>query len=477
MPAIAEIVLAGLLCTILVAAMYIQEAKRYPFVQLSVLLSFGLTMALVVINRDAEALALGDLYVLDSFAVVFKLLILLAGFFALLMGSDYIKLVGFNRFEYPILAGFAVLGMMMMLSAHDLMSLYIGLELQSLSLYVLAAMRRDSLYATEAGLKYFVLGALASCLLLYGSSLVYGFIGATDYSAIAASIIEMKAGNAEISKGAIVGLVIVLIAVGFKLSAVPFHMWTPDVYEGAPTSVTAFFASAPKIAAFGLVLRLAGEPFGEMMVEWQQVIIALSALSMILGALAGLVQSNLKRLMAYSSIGHVGFALMGMAAGGQDGFIAVGVYLMIYLFTVIGTFACILAMRRGDTPVDSLNDLAGIGKTHHLLGICLMLFMFSMAGIPPLAGFFAKYYVFVAAIDSNLVWLAVIGALSSVVSAFYYIRIIKIIYFEETDKPLELNIAPMVKLVMIISLIMAVGFVFYPSFITLPAEFAAQGLF
>lgn len=480
--ALPEILLAGLLCAILVASVYIKEASRYFFAQRAVLMALVITMATLMLGMNNEGLAFNDVFITDSFATIFKMMVILAAFFVLYMGDETIRLAGFNHFEYPILAGFAVLGMMMMLSAHDLMSLYIGLELQSLSLYVLASFHRDSLRATEAGLKYFVLGALASGLLLYGSSLIYGFIGATEFSAIAAALGELAhsentQGTIIYPAGIIIGLVFILAAMAFKISATPFHMWAPDVYEGVPTPVTAFFASAPKIAAVGLLIRIVIEPFGDMFHQWQQIIIVLSALSMMLGAFAGLVQQNIKRLLAYSSIGHVGFALMGLAAGGDQGITAVGVYLGIYLATTLGTFGCVLAMRRQKQAVEQIDDLAGFGKSHPMIALALMLFMFSMAGIPPLAGFFAKWYVFSAAINSGLLPLTIVGAVSSVVSAFYYLRIIKVMYFDSTEIKLDtLNSSP-VKLVIAISAAIVMGFVFYPALITAPAELATKGLF
>jgi len=335
-----------------------------------------------------------------------------------------------------VLMLFATLGMLMMVSANDLISLYLGLELQSLALYVVAAFRRDSLRSTEAGLKYFVLGALASGMLLYGSSMIYGFAGTTAFAGLAATI--GGAGAAPI--GLIVGIVFLAAGLAFKVAAVPFHMWTPDVYEGAPTPVTAFFALAPKIAALGLFVRVMVGPFGDLVEQWQQIIVFISIASMVLGALAAINQSNIKRLMAYSSIGHVGYALIGLAPGTEVGVRGVLVYLAIYVFMTAGTFACILCMRQKGRMVEEIADLAGLSKTHPVMALALAVFMFSMAGIPPLAGFFGKLYVFLAAIEAELYALAVIGVVTSVLGAFYYLRIVKLMYFDEPiedfDRPL-----------------------------------------
>ena len=473
LPALPEIFLAGILCVLMVVAVYLREERRYQFMQIGVLLGFGLTAMLLLLLSGVTLFAFNHLFINDDFAFIFKIMVLLGAFFSLIVGNDYIKRLGFNRFEYPLLAGFAVLGMMMMLSAHDLMSLYIGLELQSLSLYVLASMRRDDRLASEASLKYFVLGALASCLLLYGASLIYGFLGATEFNDIANAI---KQQGMELPKGVLIGLVFIIIAIGFKVSAVPFHMWTPDVYMGVPTSVTVFFALAPKIAAFGLFIRLLHGAFGGIVADWQPIIMILSALSMVLGGFAGIWQRNIKRLLAYSSIGHIGFALMGFAAGDMAGVNAVAVYLMIYLVTTLGSFACVLAMMRKGAPCEHIEDLSGFGKSHPFYALCLMLFMFSMAGIPPLAGFFAKWYVFVAAIDAGLIWLAVIGALSSVVSAYYYIRIIKVMYFEEAETELDGHIPLAIKWVVSLCAIFVVLFVAYPDMVSIPAHIASNAL-
>jgi NADH-quinone oxidoreductase subunit N len=371
--------------------------------------------------------AFGGLFVADDFARFAKILVLLGAVLAAILSFAYIEREEMAQFEYPVLFLFATIGMMMMISANDLIALYVGLELQSLALYVAAAFRRDSLRSSEAGLKYFVLGALSSGMLLYGASLVYGFAGTTGFAGIAKVLTAANGANV----GALVGLVFIMAGLAFKISAVPFHMWTPDVYEGAPTSVTAFFAIAPKIAAMALFVRVLAGPFAPIAVQWHQVIVVLAIGSMAVGAFAAINQTNIKRLMAYSSIGNVGYMLVGLAAGTEAGVLGVLIYLAIYLAMTAGTFACILSMRVHGSAVESLDDLKGLGRTRPGLAVALAVFMFSMAGIPPLAGFFGKLYVFLAAVQAGLYVLAVIGVLASVVASFYYLRIVKIMYFDE----------------------------------------------
>ncbi|MEE9141021.1 MAG: NADH-quinone oxidoreductase subunit NuoN [Alphaproteobacteria bacterium] len=383
----------------------------------------------------AREVTFAGMFVTDGFAIFIKVLVLAASATAIVMSLDYLSHERAERIEFPVLILFATVGMLMMISANDLISLYLGVELQSLSLYILAAIRRDTMRSSEAGLKYFVLGALSSGMLLYGCSLVYGFAGTTGFDGLA-EILTVRAGEAP-SIGLIIGLVFITAALAFKVSAVPFHMWTPDVYEGAPTPVTALFAAAPKLAAIALLLRVMVGPFGPLVAQWQQIIIAISIASMVLGAFAAINQTNIKRLMAYSAIGHVGYALIGLAAGGETGIKAVLVYMVIYLVMVVGTFGCILCMRSQDRMVEEIDDLAGLAKTHPMLALAFAIFMFSMAGVPPLAGFFGKIYVFLAAIEAELYALAVIGVLSSVVAAFYYLRIVRLMYFDEPTEPLH----------------------------------------
>ncbi|MCR9235723.1 MAG: NADH-quinone oxidoreductase subunit NuoN [Alphaproteobacteria bacterium] len=374
----------------------------------------------------------GGAFVLDPFARFMKVVTLFGSAVAIAMSVGFARAERFETFEYPILILLATLGMLMMISATDMLSLYLGLELQSLALYVIAAINRDSVRSTEAGLKYFVLGALSSGMLLYGISLVYGFTGHTDFAGIAAVI-----GEGERNIGFIFGMVFVLSGLAFKISAVPFHMWTPDVYEGAPTPVTAFFAAAPKIAAMAMFIRVTYGAFQTATFDWQQVVVFISIASMALGAFAAIGQRNIKRLMAYSSIGHMGFALVGVAAGTEAGVKGVIIYLAIYLITTLGAFACILAMRRKDGMVEDIDELSGLSKTNPMMAFLLAMIMFSLAGIPALAGFFAKYYVFVAAVESGLYVLAILGVLASVVGAYYYLRIVKIMYFDDAVETFE----------------------------------------
>jgi NADH-quinone oxidoreductase subunit N len=387
----------------------------------------GLWLVLVTDNGAAY----GGAFLSDPFARFMKVLVLIGSIAAMVMSVGQAKEERIDRFEYPVLVVLATLGMMLMVSANNLIALYLGLELQSLALYVVAAINRDSVRSTEAGLKYFVLGALSSGMLLYGASLVYGFTGHTGFPEIA----EALAGG-ERSLGLIFGLVFVLAGLAFKISAVPFHMWTPDVYEGAPTPVTAFFAAAPKVAAMAMTTRIVIEAFAPITPDWQQIIVFISIASMVLGSFAAIGQRNFKRLMAYSSIGHMGYALVGLAAGTASGVAGVALYMLIYMVMTLGTFACILAMRRKEEGnVEEIEDLAGLSATNPFMASVLTILMFSLAGIPPLAGFFAKYFVFVAAIEAELYALAVIGVLSSVVGAYYYLRIIKIMWFDEAVAP------------------------------------------
>ncbi|MBM3486810.1 MAG: NADH-quinone oxidoreductase subunit NuoN [Alphaproteobacteria bacterium] len=422
-----------------------------------------------------RALAFGSQFVLDGFALFMKWLVLIGSALAIVMSLAFNERERMARFEYPILILFATVGMLMMISANDLMSLYVGLELQSLSLYVIAAFNRDSTRSTEAGLKYFVLGALSSGMLLYGASLVYGFAGTTNFTALAA-LLDGSDGKAP-GLGLLVGLVFVIAGLAFKISAVPFHMWTPDVYEGAPTPVTAFFAAAPKIAAMALTVRVLVGPFGELVHQWQQIVIFVSIASMILGALAAIWQTNIKRLLAYSSIGHVGFALVGLAAGTEAGVQGVAIYMAIYLVMNVGTFCCVLCMRQYGRAVEGIEDLAGLSKTQPMLALALAIFMFSMAGIPPLAGFFAKLYVFLAAVDAKLYGLAVIGLLTSVVAAFYYLRIIKLMYFDDAKESFERPVPGEIGVILVGSSLFILLFFAYPAPIIAGASAAAKVLF
>lgn len=431
-----EIALAIMAAALLMVGVF---KKGEPFTLVSILSIVALAVAalLAIFGTTGKVTAFGGAFLVDDFARLLKFISIVAAIIAILLSMKFLTAARMARFEFPILVLLAVLGMMMMISANDLISLYMGLELQSLALYVVAAINRDDAKSSEAGLKYFVLGALSSGLLLYGASLVYGFTGTTSFTAIAAAL---QSGT---SLGVVFGLVFILAGLAFKVSAVPFHMWTPDVYEGAPTPVTAFFAAAPKVAAMALIIRVVVGPFGAAVHDWQQILVVVSALSMVLGAVAAIGQSNIKRLLAYSSIGHMGYALLGLASGSQEGVQSVILYMLIYVATTVGTFACVLAMRRGGKHVESISDLAGLGRTHKGLAFVFSMLMFSLAGIPPLAGFFGKLFVFMAAVKAGLIVLAVIGVLASVVGAYYYLRIVKIIYFDDPKPafdPLETEV-------------------------------------
>lgn len=429
------------------------------------LIAFVLTLG---IDRGAT---FGGAFVVDTFAVLMKALILVGSLVALILSVDYFRSEKLEIFEYPVLIVLATLGMMMMVSASDLIALYLGLELQSLSLYVLASIRRDNVRSTEAGLKYFVLGALSSGMLLYGASLVYGFTGSTDFATIASVVTGERA-----SLGVVFGIVFIAAGLAFKVSAFPFHMWTPDVYEGAPTPVTALFAMAPKLAAMALFVRILVQGFGDVADDWRQIIVFISIGSMLLGAFAAIGQTNIKRLLAYSSIANMGFALVGLAAGTPEGVTGVIVYLAIYLAMTAGTFAAVLMMRRGDTYVEDIGDLAGLARSRPAVAFFLGVMMFSMAGIPPLAGFFAKFYVFLAAVEAGLFPLAIIGVLASVVGAYYYLRIVKIMYFDEPAESFD-PVLPSLGAILGVTGLLVLAFVIYPAPLMTVADAAARSLF
>ena len=468
--ALPEIVLAvGALTLILIGAIVGDKATS---------LINGLAVALIALAGVLVALApvdagpsFGGGFTADAFARFMKILAYVAAVAALCLSFDYMRRENFARYEYAVLVVLSTLGMSLMISAGDLISLYLGLELQSLALYVIAAIHRDDVRSTEAGLKYFVLGALSSGMLLYGASMVYGATGAVGFADIAAAL---KDGEASLAL--IFGIVFLLAGFAFKISAVPFHMWTPDVYEGAPTPITAFFASAAKVAAVAMFVRVVSEAFPHVTHEWRQVVVFVAIASMALGSFAAIGQRNLKRLMAYSSIGHMGYVLVGLAAGTPEGVRGVAVYSVIYVAMTLGAFACILSMRVGERYVESIDDLAGLSKTKPAMAFVLSMLMFSLAGIPPLAGFFAKFYVFYAAVNAGLFALAVIGFVLSVIGAFYYLRIVKIIYFDEPT----VEFAPMTGAAKVV-LTLAGGFTLlyfiYPAPLTAAAATAAQSLF
>ena len=408
---------------------------------------------------------------IDDFTRLLKILVLVGGIICIYMSISYLTEAGMFKSEYMVLILFSILGMMMMISANDLIAMYLGLEVQSLALYVMAAFRRDNVRSSEAGMKYFVLGALSSGMLLYGCSMVYGFSGSIYFSEIAQTAIT----NGAVSVGMVIGLVFILAGLAFKVSAVPFHMWTPDVYEGAPTTVTAFFAACPKIAAMGILVRIIFEAFPELTTQWNQVIIFISIASMILGAFGAIGQTNIKRLMAYSSIGNMGFALVGLAAGNREGVEGVLIYLMIYLVMTVGVFALILSMRRNEKMVEDIEDLRGLSQTNLPAAFMLALLMFSLAGIPPLAGFFAKFYVFMAAVKADMFVLAVIGVLASVVGAFYYLRIIKIMFFDEAKDAFN-EMPSQLKVVLGLSGLFVLLYIVYPNPLIDGAREAAKAL-
>ena len=405
---------------------------------------------------DTSAKLFNNSYTIDYLSLFMKALTLVACIFVMLSSFDYIKLIGINKIEYPILILSATLGMMIMISSYDLIVFYMGLELQSLSLYVLVSFNRDSLRSTEAGLKYFVLSALSSGLLLYGCSLIYGFSNSTNFDLIAQNIDQFNTGS-------IFGIVFILVGLAFKVSAVPFHMWAPDVYEGSPTSVTAFFAIVPKVAALTVFIRFLYVPFINLVDQWQMIIIFISLASMILGAVAAIGQTNLKRLMAYSAIGHMGYALAGLATGSNEGIQSTVVYLSIYLIMNLGIFSCIFMMKRKDIFYEDIQDLSGLSKNHPIISICLLLLLFSLAGIPPLAGFFAKFYIFMAVIKVKMYTLAIIGLITTVISAFYYLRIIKTIYFDAPEEIFESNQNLGLKISLFLSTIIVLVYFIYPS--------------
>lgn len=413
-------------------------------------------LALLVALRNGEgAIAFGGMFVDDAFARFAKVVILLSAAGVLAMSQDYMARRDLARFEYPILVTLCTIGMMVMVSSGDLMVLYMGLELQSLALYVMAALRRDSVKSTEAGLKYFVLGALSSGLLLYGASLVYGFAGTTLFAGISSTLTE---GHAPL--GLLIGLVFLIAGMAFKVSAAPFHMWTPDVYEGAPTPVTAFFATAPKVAAMALIARVVHDAFGGIPGDWSQVLAALAVVSMFLGAVAAIGQKDIKRLMAYSSIAHMGYALVGLAAATPQGVQATLIYMAIYVTMNLGTFAFILSMEKDGRPVTDISSLNQFAKSEPLKALAMLVLLFSLAGVPPMLGFFGKFYVLKAAVDAGMVWLALAGAVASVIGAFYYLRIVYFMYFGAEQDPVESRMSPVQWLMLVsVAAVMVLGVV------------------
>ena len=450
-----EIVLAVYAMAALMVAVYGGKDRLAP---LLVWTTAGLMAVLGLWIASASAgtrVAFHGMFVDDGFARFAKVAILLSAASVLVMSQDYMARRGLLRFEFPILVALAAVGMMMMVSAGDLMALYMGLELQSLSLYVVAALRRDSAKSTEAGLKYFVLGALSSGMLLYGASLIYGYAGTTLFSGII-----QTAQHGEVSIGLLFGMVFLISGLAFKVSAVPFHMWTPDVYEGSPTPVTAFFATAPKVAAMALFARVLHDAFGHAVADWSQVIALLSVASMFLGAVAAIGQRDIKRLMAYSSIAHMGFALMGLGAGTAFGVQAMLIYMAIYVTMNVGTFAFILMMERNGQPVTDITALQMYSRREPGKALAMLVLLFSLAGVPPMLGFFGKFYVLRAAYEGGLVWLAVAGVVASVIGAFYYLRIVYYMYFGEEGEELDTHSSPVLwGFLMVSAAVMVLGIV------------------
>jgi NADH-quinone oxidoreductase subunit N len=467
--ALPEMILAAAGLLILVIGV-LQKQDATQLCTMLVLGAFGIAFMLVL--QTVPTAAFNNLFVTDAFSAYAKLLILTGGALTAILSLDFNTKQHIARFEFPVLMLFSTIGMMIMASASNMMTLYMGLELQSLAIYVLAAFARDDVRSSEAGLKYFVLSALASGLLLYGISLAYGFAGSMDFGRLAQAVTD----PAGISTGLSVGIAFIIAGLAFKLSAVPFHMWTPDVYEGAPTPVTAFMSTAPKVAPFVVLIRVMTGPFGHVTPQWQPIIVLVAIASMVLGAFAAIAQTNIKRLMAYSSIGNMGYALVGLAAGTQEGVLGVLLFLLIYVITSAGAFACIIAMRRNGHAVETIADLAGLAKTDLPLATLLVVFMFSMAGIPPLAGFMGKFFVFRAAIDSGLWALAIIGVLTTVVSCFPYIRIIKVMFFDPAATAFDARPASLTFVAMATGAF-ALAFFFVPAAFTGAASAAAKALF
>ena len=449
-----EVFLSLSIFSLLMIGVFVKNSFNLIY-KLSIFLIF--LLILIVLNTDNETIKIfKESFVSDNFSLFAKLLILISSFFILIISKKYIVDTKNNKFEYPIIVLLSILGMFFMVSSNDLILFYLGLELQSLSLYILASIDRDNLKSSEAGIKFFVLSALSSGLLLYGCSLLYGFTGSTNFEVIAAN-------TADSTIGIIFAMVFILVGLAFKVSAVPFHMWTPDVYEGSPTSVTSFFSVVPKVAGIVIFIRFMYLPFQEILDQWKYILVFISIASMILGAVAAIGQNNIKRLIAYSSIGHMGYAIAGMTPGTENGFKSTLIYISIYAVMNIGVFACIFLMKRNGKYIEDIQELSGASKNHPLMSLSLLIILSSLAGIPPMAGFFAKFYVFMAVIESGMFTLAVIGLVTTVVSAFYYIRIIKIMYFDDPKKPFEELKDFGIYGSLIVSCIFLVSFFLYPS--------------
>lgn len=463
--------LAGLLLLIVGA---FRREGNLTLVTGAVAVAFTVAFSLVACADWSVTSVLNGMLMVDHFSALLKLVILGGLIVSLLLSYDWLKENRVLRFEYPLLMLFSGVGMMFMVSATNLLSLYVSLELSSLSLYVLAAIRRDSLQSGEAGIKYFILGALSSGLLLFGVSLVYGFVGSTDYDAIGRTLL---AHQGDMGVGAVLGMVFILAGLAFKVSAVPFHMWTPDVYQGAPTPVTAFFAIVPKVAAIAMIVRLLTQPFQPLAEDWSQIVAFMAVASMAWGAFAGLVQTNIKRLLAYSSIANMGYALIGVLAAVPEGQAALILYVLVYMVMTAGVFAIILSLRRNGEAVEAISDLAGLSKTSPFIAYCLLALMFSMSGIPPLAGFFSKLFIFQAAVETGHFTIAVIGVLTSVVGAYYYLRIIKVMFFDEPHAAIDKDTSILRRCVTLVSILFVLAFCLAPTGLLDQAQLAAGSLY
>jgi len=433
-----EIILSIFSMIALIFAAYTGKDRTAPLLSWATAAIFIALAAWIGMTGEGTTVAFKGMFVDDGFARFAKVTILLSAAVILMISQEHLAKLGILKFEYPILIALATVGMMLMVSAGDLIALYMGLELQSLSLYVVASLHRDNARSTEAGLKYFVLGALSSGMLLYGASLAYGYAGTTNF----AGIVEAASAADQMPIGLLFGLVFIIAGLAFKVSAAPFHMWTPDVYQGSPTPITAFFATAPKVAAMGLFARVVHDAFGGSVGDWQQILAFLAVFSMFLGSIAAIGQRDIKRLMAYSSIAHMGFALMGLASGTVGGVQAMLIYMAIYVTMNVGAFAFIVSMERDGQPITDIRSMSMLSKREPLTALALLVIMFSLAGVPPLVGFFGKFYVLTAAVEGGLTWLAVAGVIASVIGAFYYIRIVYYMYFGQSDEPVETAMGP-----------------------------------
>ena len=449
-----EIFLSLSIFSILMIGVFIKNSFNLIFNLTSIIII--ITISIILTNPNNMEKIFLDSFTRDPFSNYFKILILLSSLFVLNSSKNFIIDNKLDKFEYPIIILLSILGMFFMVSSNDLILFYLGLELQSLSLYILASIDRDNLRSTESGIKYFVLSALSSGLLLYGCSLLYGFTGSTNFELIASQL------NKD-NTGAVFAMVFILVGLAFKVSAVPFHMWTPDVYEGAPTSITSYFAVVPKVAGLALLIKFMFIPFSNILLEWQTIIIFISIASMILGAVAAMIQKNFKRLLAYSSIGHIGYALAGVATGAISGYQSAIIYISIYVIMNIGAFSCLYLLKKDGQYKENISDLSGISKKNPLLAISLLIILFSLAGVPPLGGFFAKFYVFVAVLEKEMYALAIIGLLTTVMSAFYYLKIIKTIYFDDSLITFETSKNKTAQISVFASCLILISFFLYPS--------------